>query len=158
MRPQVSLGRVRVRVRFCLLCNTCNSVLFAELESHFSIELTVEKGVVHVRSKPNMHVTEPWSAPVQLFPPVTHPQTKPHGADTEPEPAPLGEWSNLDRVKETLTAFYSNSMRRLVTHIPADVSERESWGRVGCGLGVFGGYVIIFRMTLTLIPSHPQAC
>ena len=121
----------------------------AGLESHFSIELTVNKGVVHVRSKPNMHVDQPWSDPVQLFPPVTHPQNKPHDPSTAPEPAPLGEWSNLEKVKETLSKFYSNSMRRVVTHVPADVSEREFqgifilWGGVGvCGVCVcvWGGY------------------
>ena len=100
-------------------------LLLAGLESHFSIQLTVDKGVVYVRSKPNMHVTQPWSEPVQLFPPLTHPETKPHDPNTEPEPAPLGEWTNLERVKETLSKFYSNRMRRVVTHIPADVSERE---------------------------------
>ena len=95
------------------------------LETQFSLEFTVEDGVVCVRSKPNMHTDEPGSAPAQLFPPLTHPQTKPHDPTTAPEPAPLGEWTNLDRVKESLAKFYNNEMRRVVTLIPEDTTERE---------------------------------
>ena len=115
----------------------------AGVSTHYSMELEVKDGVVFARSKPDIDPATKWSPAQQLFPPVAAPDTTPHEPAKSPDLCPLQKWKNADEVKKDLRKFYTNDLRHVTTHIPADVAEGE------CGVRAAHAIVIAYHLSCT---------
>ena len=94
----------------------------AGISTHYSIELSVEDGVVKARSKHDIDPATPWSSATQLFPPVLNPKMTHRTPQDVPKTCALQDWNNVEDVQKDLTKFYEQQLSHRVVHIPDEVA------------------------------------
>jgi hypothetical protein len=96
-----------------------------DIQSHYSVELEVEDGVIYSRSKPDMDVSTPWSERTVIFPPRVPPFPETISPDKVPSTEPFREWTHFEDVQHDLLRFYNGEITPQTVHIPEDVRDRK---------------------------------
>ena len=118
----------------------------------YEIQLNCEKGVVTMRTKPDLNPTTPWSPAEQFFPPPSTPGQTPVDPDIAPSAAPLKEWPSFDKVQRHLTNFYTGAMKATVTHVPDDVRDGNCYTSASFSLPL-ARTLLLLALAFALAPA-----